>query len=161
MGEKAEGYGIANYIFWQSATERPAGTPLCHVYKSCEVTRTPSLPGTNYEFVTEGACFDNDLDSYGLDIQSEIEGITSAAACQELCNSNAECNYFTYGNTVLSGKCWLKSAKAIALTSYPGLISGPKTCEWDLNAHSTECGTTTDEVFKDYLPSISDCAAAC
>ena len=52
--EKAEGYGIANYIFWQSATERPAGTPLCHVYKSCEVTRTPSLPGTNYEFVTEG-----------------------------------------------------------------------------------------------------------
>ena len=75
-----------------------------------------------------GACFDNDLDSYGLDIQSEIEGITSAAACQELCNSNAECNYFTYGNTVLSGKCWLKSAKAIALTSYPGLISGPKTC---------------------------------
>ena len=52
--EKAEGYGIANYIFWQSATERPAGTPLCHVYKSCEVTRTSSLPGTNYEFVTEG-----------------------------------------------------------------------------------------------------------
>ena len=25
----------------------------------------------------------------------------------------------------------------------------------------TECGTTTDEVFKGYVSSISDCAAAC
>ena len=73
-------------------------------------------------------CFADNLDSYGNDIQSAIEGITSAAACQELCNSNADCNYFTYGNTVLSGKCWLKSIKATALTSYPGVISGPKTC---------------------------------
>ena len=74
------------------------------------------------------ACFANDLDSYGNDIGSAVEGITSAAKCQELCNSNADCNYFTYGNTVLSGNCWLKSAKATTLASYPGLISGPKTC---------------------------------
>jgi len=73
-------------------------------------------------------CFNNDLDSYGNDIGSAIKDVSSAAACQKLCNSNADCNYFTYGKTVYSGNCWLKSKKMIPLTSAPGLISGPKTC---------------------------------
>ena len=73
-------------------------------------------------------CFADNLDSYGNDIQSAIEGITSAAECQELCNGNVDCNYFTYGSTVHSGKCFLKSEKATTLTAYPGLISGPKIC---------------------------------
>lgn len=72
-------------------------------------------------------CFDHDQDSYGNDVK-EHKGIASAAACQELCNSNADCKYFTYGKTVYSGNCWLKSKKVTPLTSSPGLISGPKTC---------------------------------
>ena len=36
--EKAEGYGYANFIFWQSENDRTSGTPLCHIYKSCEKT---------------------------------------------------------------------------------------------------------------------------
>ena len=52
--EKAEGYGYANFIFWQSENDRTSGTPLCHIYKSCEATRTPATTGTNYEFVSYG-----------------------------------------------------------------------------------------------------------
>ena len=77
-------------------------------------------------------CFANDLDSEGNDIQSAIEGIASAADCQKLCNNNVDCNYFTYGSTVHSGNCWLKSEKATILSSYPGLISGPKICGTEL-----------------------------
>merc|ERR1712088_506709 len=62
------------------------------------------------------------------DIGSAIKNVSSAAACQELCNSNADCKHFTYGSTVYSGNCWLKSKKVTPLTSAPGLISGPKTC---------------------------------
>ena len=77
-------------------------------------------------------CFDHDLDSRGNDIGSEIKDVSSAAACQELCNGNADCKYFTYGKTVYAGNCWLKSKKVTPLTSAPGLISGPKTCVGEL-----------------------------
>ena len=83
-------------------------------------------PNAIYDVLLD--CFNNDLDSYGNDIGSAIKDVSSAAACQKLCNSNADCNYFTYGKTVYSGNCWLKSKKLTPLTSAPGLISGPKTC---------------------------------
>jgi hypothetical protein len=89
---------------------------------TCELTKcteAPKAPATD--------CFANDQDSYGNDVK-EHKGIASAAACQELCNSNADCNYFTYGSTIHSGNCWLKSKKATTLTAKTGLISGPKTC---------------------------------
>ena len=73
-------------------------------------------------------CFDHDLDSAGNDIGSAIKDVSSAAACQELCNDNADCKYFTYGKTVYAGNCWLKTKKVTPLTSAPGIISGPKTC---------------------------------
>ena len=44
---KAEEYGNANFIYFQSATDRPNGI-WCHIYTSCENTRVPGLPGTNY-----------------------------------------------------------------------------------------------------------------
>ena len=46
---KAEEYGNANFIYFQSATDRPAGI-WCHIYTSCENTRASSLPGTNYYY---------------------------------------------------------------------------------------------------------------
>ena len=46
---KAEEYGNANFIYFQSLSVRPAGI-LCHIYTSCENTRVPSLPGTNYYY---------------------------------------------------------------------------------------------------------------
>ena len=88
------------------------------------------LPYELYDVFSD--CFDHDLDSYGNDIGSAIKNVSSAAACQELCNSNADCKYFTYGVTVYSGNCWLKSKKVTPLTSAPGLISGPKTCVGEL-----------------------------
>ena len=83
------------------------------------------LPNELYDVFSD--CFAHDQDSYGNDIKNHKD-IASAAACQELCNSNVDCNYFTYGKTKLSGNCWLKSVKATTLTSNTGLISGPKTC---------------------------------
>ena len=44
---KAESVG-AKYIYWQSPDERAAGQ-WCHVYSSCDSTKTPSISGTNYE----------------------------------------------------------------------------------------------------------------
>ena len=76
-------------------------------------------------------CFVNDQDSNGNDVKDH-KGIASAAACQELCNKNADCNYFTYGSTIHPGHCWLKSKKAKTLTAKTGLISGPKTCVGEL-----------------------------
>ena len=46
---RAEEYGNANFIYFQSATDRPAGI-LCHIYKSCEITRMAGRPGTNYYY---------------------------------------------------------------------------------------------------------------
>ena len=46
---KAEEYGNANFIYFQSLSVRPAGI-LCHIYTSCENTRASSLPGTNYYY---------------------------------------------------------------------------------------------------------------
>ena len=76
-------------------------------------------------------CFAHDQDSYGNDIKNHKD-IASAAACQELCNGNADCKYFTYGKTVQAGNCWLKTKKVTPLTSAPGIISGPKTCVGEL-----------------------------
>ena len=87
------------------------------------------LPNELYDVFS--VCFANDQDSYGNDVKHHT-GIASAAACQELCNSNVDCKYFTYGSTTHAGNCWLKSAKATTLTSKPGLISGPKTCVGEL-----------------------------
>ena len=89
------------------------------------------LPNESHDVFSD--CFEYDQDSYGHDIHKGAvtnaqKGVASAAACQELCNKNADCNYFTYGKSVYSGNCWLKSKKVKPLTSAPGLISGPKTC---------------------------------
>jgi len=37
-----------NFIYFQPLSERPQGV-WCHIYKSCEKTRIPSLGGRNYE----------------------------------------------------------------------------------------------------------------
>ena len=87
------------------------------------------LPYELYDVFSD--CFANDQDSYGNDVKQHT-GIASAAACQELCNSNVDCKYFTYGSTIAAGNCWLKSKKATTLTAKTGLISGPKTCVGEL-----------------------------
>ena len=93
------------------------------------------LPYESHDVFSD--CFEYDQDSYGHDIHKGAvtnaqKGVASAAACQELCNKNADCNYFTYGSTIHSGHCWLKSKKAKTLTAKTGLISGPKTCVGEL-----------------------------
>ena len=55
--EQRRDYPNANFIFFQSADDRVGQNTLgawCHIYKSCEQTRVPSISGTNYEFVHEG-----------------------------------------------------------------------------------------------------------
>ena len=87
------------------------------------------LPNELYDVFSD--CFAHDQDSPINDVK-EHKGIASAAACQELCNSNVDCNYFTFGSTIGIGHCWLKSKKATTLTAKAGLISGPKTCVGEL-----------------------------
>ena len=72
-------------------------------------------------------CYTYDVNSPDNDIDT-INGVSSAAACQELCNGNIKCKYFLYGSTVSSGKCWLKSKRIPTLKKQEGLIFGPKIC---------------------------------
>ena len=46
---KAEEYGNADFIYFQSAADRPDGV-WCQIYTSCENTRAPDLPGTTYVY---------------------------------------------------------------------------------------------------------------
>merc|ERR1719510_1106590 len=99
---------------------------------TCELTKCTEAPKATAK-ANATDCFEYDQDSYGHDIHKGAvtnaqKGVASAAACQELCNKNADCNYFTYGSTLHPGHCWLKSKKAKTLTAKTGLISGPKTC---------------------------------
>ena len=69
------------------------------------------------------------MDSYGNGV-GYFEGIASEYYCQQKCQEDAACQYFTYNkNSAIPpvGACYLKSAM-VPLTSYTGLISGPKYC---------------------------------
>ena len=72
-------------------------------------------------------CFNYNVDSAGHDLETKV-GISSIHACQELCKSNSDCNYFLFGYTAAEGTCWLKTEKVATFTSYEGLVFGPKTC---------------------------------
>ena len=82
------------------------------------------LPNELYDVFSD--CFAHNHDSFGNDLKEHF-GIASATACQEICNGNVDCNYFTYGSTIHSGDSSHKLAKG-TLTSQTGDISGPKTC---------------------------------
>ena len=46
-----------NFIYFQPLSERPQGV-WCHIYKSCEKTRIPSLGGRNYELSVPTGIFE-------------------------------------------------------------------------------------------------------
>ena len=84
--------------------------------------------------VSDDACFEIDINFVGNDINADQSdkdygsgaGIrNSVRECQELCQSRAECNVFTY--KTVSKACWLKRNEPMKLFQ-SGVISGPKFC---------------------------------
>ena len=58
--------------------------------------------------------------------------VRSAAECQEMCELNTACYFFTFH--IVKGTCSLKDEKALeARESSYGYISGPKSCTCNLN----------------------------
>ena len=69
-----------------------------------------------------------DLSGHNLEY---IADIASEYYCQQKCQENAACQYFTYNknaNTAPLHGCWLKDNVPGTLSSYTGLISGPSYC---------------------------------
>ena len=70
------------------------------------------------------SCFETDTDFYGYDIVNKY-GINDQKECQEYCQNNTLCNFWTYQPS--STGCFLKTADSGRATSL-GLMSGPKFC---------------------------------
>ena len=70
------------------------------------------------------SCFETDTDFYGYDIGNKY-GINNLKECQEYCQNNTLCNFWTYQPS--STGCFLKTADLGRATSL-GLMSGPKFC---------------------------------
>ena len=100
-------------------------------------------------------CFNYNVDSAGHDLETKV-GISSIHACQELCKSNSDCNYFLFGYKAAEGTCWLKTEKVATFTSYEGLVFGPKTC--GMNIFFCKCRlimfNTATPVAVIYFPNI-------
>ena len=60
-----------------------------------------------------------------------VKYVANPTACQKLCQSNSNCNFWTYRHGYYSydRKCWLKSSDTGRVSAlYEGLTSGPKKC---------------------------------
>ena len=57
---------------------------------------------------------------------TQYENVVSPQDCQALCKGHKECSYFVLNTKDL--KCYLKNEISQHLTSYDGLIFGPKQC---------------------------------
>ena len=77
-------------------------------------------------------CFEENTDIKGYDLPGmPYEDITNPTACQKLCQSNSQCNFWTYGLDATQWfhrNCWLKSSDTGRNSAFPGLTSGRKTC---------------------------------
>ena len=70
-------------------------------------------------------CFWNNKKLPGNDVES-FKNMEDAAECQQLCQSNDECYYWTLNRY---RKCFLKNANALSsLSTGSGFTSGPKIC---------------------------------
>ncbi|PHJ17203.1 pan domain-containing protein, partial [Cystoisospora suis] len=77
------------------------------------------------------ACFEFDVDYFGYDIEKIEDGsVASAEECQTICQSKAECFYFSYVSD--KKNCYLKNSSAlagrIADSTTVGIVSGAKYC---------------------------------
>ncbi|CBZ54555.1 hypothetical protein NCLIV_049840 [Neospora caninum Liverpool] len=100
--------------------------------KQCGSTITPLPPSS--------ACFENDFDYFGNDIERIENGsIQSAAACQQACAQLKGCAFFTFSTQ--RNWCYLKSYKALGgrrASSVTGdLVSGPADCSYFQNSDSS------------------------
>ena len=76
-------------------------------------------------------CTELDTDFLGNDIQVNgkwhIPNVKNSLECQLLCQEESSCEFWTYGLTVISGNCHLKTSAGVR-KPHRGLISGKKFC---------------------------------
>jgi len=87
--------------------------------KYCDVQKQMDLP-----------CFNEDYDFEGFDLELPIEKMPTPDHCQQLCQAQEECKFFSYGgeNSPVKGNCYLKKSDVNA-RHYKNMISGPKWCK--------------------------------
>ena len=71
-----------------------------------------------------------------------MENINDPTRCQEECQKNVRCNFWTLNKK--QKKCWLKPNDPKAptpLKENPNCIRGPKTCTKDKLNNVNNCGT--------------------
>ncbi|KAF4640288.1 PAN domain-containing protein [Toxoplasma gondii] len=112
-------------------------------------------------------CHELDVDYRGFDIQKiETNSVASYADCQQLCEANVQCFYWTWVSQ--KKNCYLKNQGALlgrtqdAATA--GLVSGPKTCtprgqcyEVDVDYH----GFDTEKIETGQVTSAALCHYHC
>ena len=81
---KAEAIELeGSYIYWQSNADRNNNGALCHIYTSCDTTRTPAMEGTNYEygFWSSGCNWSNGVAGKPLTFQNNSFQQSSTVSC--------------------------------------------------------------------------------
>merc|ERR1711936_769331 len=79
-------------------------------------------------------CFEYGIDYLGFDISDgHYVSTISAQDCQEKCQLNSECNFWTWDPTYHNA-CWLKTDKNNEM------VSGPKFCEDEATAECFDYG---------------------
>ena len=94
---------------------------------------TDNIPLYFMYLVCQQDCSEADTDYTGFDVEEGIyTSEISALACQEKCQDNIYCAYWTW-DTTYKNACWKKTDKG-PVNPASGLTSGPKFCdaEFDL-----------------------------
>ncbi|CBZ54549.1 hypothetical protein NCLIV_049780 [Neospora caninum Liverpool] len=111
-------------------------------------------------------CHELDVDYRGFDVQKiETNSVASYVECQQLCEANMQCFYWTWVSQ--KKNCYLKNQGALLGrthdTATAGLISGPKTCtpRGSLEINVDFVGNNIKVVDDGSVKSYPDCQYLC
>ena len=84
------------------------------------------------------SCFEENIDYPGADVDTDPKYSSSPEECQQFCQANNDCFYWSFKDA--KKVCWLKSSSKSATSAY-GAISGPKVCPEPgmINIRFSEC----------------------
>lgn len=143
----------SNKVSWN---KRPITNKDCTSETNCLCGKKALVPTINNDKPTiNPACITLDKDFNGDDLSGNPHtNIQTWGDCSKLCRSTSGCVYWTYGDTVYHGNCWLKRRGAVNnKLTHVGLISGPKTC---VGIETTKKDEKTDEDWSELLEAFSE-----
>lgn len=106
------------------------------------------------------ACFLENTDFPGHDVDRLLGKVYSAAECQRQCQGRADCSFWTYDPA--SNSCYMKSGDAVeAQRPCEGLVSGPRTCPGPVDCSQAGIDLYGDDLINTQVANPLACQFQC